>query len=75
MPRQLTIDTHDHGPPATDNGVRRDRGNLTGVARQAEPEGMPTSAQYWRAEAQRLIAQREAEASAAARPAGTGGIV
>lgn len=44
-------------------------------ARQAVLESMPSSAAYWRAEAQRLTAQRAAAGTAAARPAATGPIV
>lgn len=44
-------------------------------ARQATLENMPSSASYWRAEAQRLTAQREAAGTASARPASTGRIV
>jgi hypothetical protein len=44
-------------------------------ARQAELENMPTSAEYWRAEVQRLQAQRQNVGSATARPASTGLIV
>jgi hypothetical protein len=45
------------------------------LARQAELENMPTSAEYWRAEVQRLQAQRQNVGSATARPASTGLIV
>jgi hypothetical protein len=44
-------------------------------AHQATLEGMPSSAAYWRAEAQRLTAQREAAGTASARPPSTGRIV
>lgn len=44
-------------------------------ARQATLESMPSSAAYWRAEAQRLTAQREAAGTASARPSSTGRIV
>jgi hypothetical protein len=44
-------------------------------ARQAELENMPTSAQYWRAESQRLTAQRHSSGTHNSRPAATGRIV
>jgi hypothetical protein len=44
-------------------------------ARQAELENMPTSAQYWRAEAQRLSAQQHGSGARSTRPASTGLIV
>jgi hypothetical protein len=61
--------------PADSTAIAGQVQQAQAYAQQAELEGMTASAEYWRAEVQRLTAQRQADPAPPAHPASTGLIV